>query len=64
MMDMLFLVTYRTLRENNGELEGMEDVAEVRAYSKEQACFLAPCAPDDILNVECVVAKHRAVAGK
>ena len=59
MTGMLFLVTYRTHREVDGELEQVEEVAEVRAFSREQACFLAPCAPDSILNIECVVAKHR-----
>ena len=62
MMDMLFLVTYRTFREENGETEEIEELAEVRAYSEEQARFLAPCAPDDILNVECAVAKRREAA--
>lgn len=55
-MDMLFLVTYRTFIEEDGVID---EVAEIRAYSEEQARFLAPCAPEDILNVECAVAKRR-----
>ena len=63
MMDMLFLVTYRSVLERDGETEEIEEVAEVRAYSEEQARFLAPCAPSDIICVECAVAKrNKAVA--
>ena len=40
--------------------EVCEEIAEVSAYSEIQAIFLAPCAPEDVLYVECAVVKKHA----
>lgn len=57
MLSAIYNVTYRALQ-NDGEV--CEEIAEVSAYSEIQAIFLAPCAPEDVLYVECAVVKKHA----
>ena len=52
-------VVYRVFDEN---MEPRDEPIEVWAYSEEQAAFLAPCNPRQVLYIEKAVAKKVAYA--
>ena len=51
------MITYLLISEDDIR----EEVCEVRAHSESQAIFMAPCAPDDIIDIELVVVKKASI---
>lgn len=55
----VYNVSYRSFDKN---MEPHEEFVEVWAYSEEQAIYLSPCNPGQILYVERAVSKKTAFA--